>query len=130
MLETAIAESALAAGVPVYTGEVKIDEFRKLLARWQPDAIASCVFRQVIDAWIIDWLLMEFTTFILPSLRIVTDLDSRLMLTWPHAEPQVAVWTIHEMGGIRGRRTGDSLVAICECCGFDWPAAGQSSSHL
>jgi folate-dependent phosphoribosylglycinamide formyltransferase PurN len=53
-LETAIAESALTAGIPVYTGEVKIEEFRKLLDTWQPDAIVSCVFGQVIDRWIID----------------------------------------------------------------------------
>jgi folate-dependent phosphoribosylglycinamide formyltransferase PurN len=51
--ETAIADEALAAGAPVYTGEVKTEAFRRHLARWQPDAILSCVFGQVIDEAII-----------------------------------------------------------------------------
>src|SRR5262245_15548225 len=53
-IETAVVESALREGVPAYTGEIKIDAFRELLASWRPDAIISCVFGQVIDAWIID----------------------------------------------------------------------------
>src|SRR5215217_7338304 len=48
-------ETALKEGVPAYTGEIKIDVFRDLLASWQPpDAIISCVFGQVIDTWIIN----------------------------------------------------------------------------
>ena len=53
-IETAVVESALAAGVPAYTGEIKIDGFHDLLDSWRPDAIVSCVFGQVIDGWIID----------------------------------------------------------------------------
>jgi folate-dependent phosphoribosylglycinamide formyltransferase PurN len=53
-IETAIVESALREGVPAYTGEIKIDGFRAMLDSWQPDAIISCVFGQVIDAWIIN----------------------------------------------------------------------------
>jgi hypothetical protein len=53
-IETAIVESALREGVPAYTGEIKIDGFRALLDSWQPDAIISCVFGQVIDGWIIN----------------------------------------------------------------------------
>jgi hypothetical protein len=52
--ETAVVEAALDAGVPAYTGEVKIDGFRDLLTAWRPDAIISCVFGQVIDRWIMD----------------------------------------------------------------------------
>src|SRR5262249_27342331 len=51
-IETAVVESALREGVPAYTGEIKIDAFRELLASWRPDAIISCVFGQVIEAWI------------------------------------------------------------------------------
>jgi hypothetical protein len=51
--ETGIVELALRDGVPVYTGEIKTDGFRRLLDSWQPDVIISCVFGQVIDAWII-----------------------------------------------------------------------------
>lgn len=53
-IETAIVESALTEGVPVYTGEIKTDGFRDLLGSWRPDAIISCVFGQVIDTWIIN----------------------------------------------------------------------------
>ena len=53
-IETAIVESALAAGAPVFTGEIKTAGFHALLDAWQPDAIVSCVFGQVIDAPIIE----------------------------------------------------------------------------
>jgi hypothetical protein len=53
-IETAIVTSALSAGIPVYTGEVKIDGFRRLLTGWRPDAIISCVFGQVLDTFIIE----------------------------------------------------------------------------
>jgi folate-dependent phosphoribosylglycinamide formyltransferase PurN len=53
-METAVADSALSAGAQVYTGEVKTVGFRALLDEWKPDAIASCVFGQVIDAAIIN----------------------------------------------------------------------------
>ncbi|MBL9172445.1 MAG: hypothetical protein JNL10_02820 [Verrucomicrobiales bacterium] len=52
-LETAIADAALAAGMDVFTGEVKVDAFREMLGTWRPDAILSCGFGQVIDAPII-----------------------------------------------------------------------------
>src|SRR5262249_2136990 len=55
-IETAVIESALSVGVPAYTGEIKVDGFRELLTSWRPDAVISCVFGQVIDAWIIDRL--------------------------------------------------------------------------
>lgn len=53
-IETAVVEAALTVGVPVHTGEVKIDGFRSLLESWKPDAIVSCVFGQVIDRPIIE----------------------------------------------------------------------------
>lgn len=53
-METAIAESALGAGAPVFTGEIKTDGFRQILREeWRPDVILSCVFGQVIGPRII-----------------------------------------------------------------------------
>jgi hypothetical protein len=52
--ETTIIESALSYGLPVYTGEIKIDSFRQLLREWNPDAILVCVFGQLIDSSIIN----------------------------------------------------------------------------
>src|SRR5215475_9732585 len=54
MIETAIVASALAAGMPAFTGEIKTEGFRRLLDAWRPDVILSCVFGQVIDRWIIE----------------------------------------------------------------------------
>lgn len=42
-------ETALQAGVPVYTGEMKIDWFHELLAEWRPDVILVCGCGQVLD---------------------------------------------------------------------------------
>jgi hypothetical protein len=53
-IETAVAEAALAVGVPVFTGEIKTGGFRTLLDDWQPDTVISCVFGQVIDTAIIE----------------------------------------------------------------------------
>ena len=52
--ETSVIESGLSHGVPVYTGEVKVESFRKLLGQWNPDAILVCVFGQIIDAPMIE----------------------------------------------------------------------------
>jgi len=54
-LETAIIESGLTGGMPVYTGKVKSDYFHKLLASWKPDVILVCVFGQIIDDYIINF---------------------------------------------------------------------------
>lgn len=54
-LETAMIESGLTAGVPVYTGAVKTDYFRNLLSQWNPDVILVCVFGQIIDVPIINY---------------------------------------------------------------------------
>jgi hypothetical protein len=52
--ETTIIESALSFGIPVYTGEIKIDSFHQLLKQWDPDVIISCVFGQIIDRFIMN----------------------------------------------------------------------------
>jgi len=54
-LETAMIESGLKYGVPVYTGAVKTEYFRNLLKTWNPDVILVCVFGQIIDAPIINY---------------------------------------------------------------------------
>ncbi|MCB4822955.1 formyltransferase family protein [Roseicella aerolata] len=49
-----LVRTALEAGIPVYTGEVKTPGFRRVLAAWQPDAIITCGFGQVLDRAILD----------------------------------------------------------------------------
>jgi len=46
--------TALEAGVPVHTGEIKTPGFRRLLAEWRPDAIITCGFGQVLDRAILE----------------------------------------------------------------------------
>jgi folate-dependent phosphoribosylglycinamide formyltransferase PurN len=49
-IETATIETALQAGVPVYTGEMKIAWFYDQLARWRPEVIVVCGCGQIFDS--------------------------------------------------------------------------------
>ena len=48
-VKLALLQRALAAGTPVYTGEVKTPGFRQVFAEWAPDAVITCGFGQVLD---------------------------------------------------------------------------------
>ncbi len=50
----ALLGTALDAGLPVHTGEIKTPGFRRLLADWRPDAIITCGFGQILDRAILD----------------------------------------------------------------------------
>lgn len=52
--EWAMLHRALSRGMGCYTGEVKCEAFRELLARWRPEAIVTAGFGQVIDRPIIE----------------------------------------------------------------------------
>jgi folate-dependent phosphoribosylglycinamide formyltransferase PurN len=52
--EIATVETALQAGLPVWTGEMKIDAFRQRLAVWNPDVIIICGCGQIFDAPLIE----------------------------------------------------------------------------
>jgi hypothetical protein len=52
--EVRTVEAALQAGVPVYTGEIKVEGFRRQLAGWRPDAIIVCGCGQIFDRPIIE----------------------------------------------------------------------------
>lgn len=47
--EWGLLNRALQVGLPCYTGEVKCDAFREMLADWNPDAIIMAAFGQAID---------------------------------------------------------------------------------
>jgi len=51
--EWALLHRALPLGIPCYTGEVKCDAFRALLAQWDPEVIVVAAFGQLIDTPII-----------------------------------------------------------------------------
>ena len=53
--ELGIIESALTFGIPCYTGDVKSEFFRNLLAELNPDLIITSGFGQIIDQPIIDY---------------------------------------------------------------------------
>jgi folate-dependent phosphoribosylglycinamide formyltransferase PurN len=53
--EWVILRRALRAGIPCYTGEVKSEAFRRLLAEWAPELIVVAAFGQLIDESIISF---------------------------------------------------------------------------
>jgi hypothetical protein len=53
-LEAEVIETALRAGLPVYTGELKLAWFYRQLAAWRPDAIIVCACGQIFDARILE----------------------------------------------------------------------------
>jgi folate-dependent phosphoribosylglycinamide formyltransferase PurN len=53
-IEVATIEMALRSGVPVYTGEFKIDWFYRQLATWRPDVIIVCACGQIFNAGILE----------------------------------------------------------------------------
>lgn len=52
--ETFTIESGLSHGIPVYTGEIKIESFSRTMEQWNPDVILVCVFGQIINSFIIN----------------------------------------------------------------------------
>ena len=53
-VKLALVRTAVDAGVPVYTGEIKTPGFRRLLAEWRPHAIITCGFGQLLDRAILE----------------------------------------------------------------------------
>jgi folate-dependent phosphoribosylglycinamide formyltransferase PurN len=53
-IEAATIETALRSGVPVYTGEIKIEWFYRQLASWRPDVFIVCGCGQIFDARILE----------------------------------------------------------------------------
>jgi hypothetical protein len=53
-IEAATIETALQSGLPVYTGEFKIEWFYRQLVTWRPDAIIVCVCGQILDTRILE----------------------------------------------------------------------------
>ncbi|NPV61364.1 MAG: hypothetical protein HPY61_01825 [Methanotrichaceae archaeon] len=54
-LEKVMVEAALSSGIPCFTGQVKTESFRELLAQWDPQAVLVCVFGQILDRPVIDY---------------------------------------------------------------------------
>jgi folate-dependent phosphoribosylglycinamide formyltransferase PurN len=53
-IEVATIETALRSGLPVHTGEFKIEWFYRQLASWRPDAIIVCGCGQILDTRILE----------------------------------------------------------------------------
>ena len=96
-IETASVEAALMSGVPVYTGEVKIDWFRAQADKWRPDAIIVCAFGQVIDRNLID--LPPYGIYNCHPSDLAHDLGAGLAPYENLYERDAAttVWTVHHV---------------------------------
>jgi folate-dependent phosphoribosylglycinamide formyltransferase PurN len=53
-MEVATIETALQSGVPVYTGELKIEWFHRQFARWDPEVVVVCGCGQIFDDRILE----------------------------------------------------------------------------
>ncbi|MES0881733.1 formyltransferase family protein [Roseibium sp. SCP14] len=53
-IEFATIKSALDAGIPVYTGDIKTDWFRETFSELKPDAVICCGYGQLIDGPILE----------------------------------------------------------------------------
>ena len=51
-LRDLVITTCIESGLPCYTGAVKTDYFRQLLAAWNPDLIIMCCFGQKVDSFI------------------------------------------------------------------------------
>ncbi|CTQ54898.1 Methionyl-tRNA formyltransferase [Roseibium album] len=49
LIEQETVKTALEAGIPAYTGDIKRDWFRNALSELQPDAVLCCGFGQLVD---------------------------------------------------------------------------------
>ena len=95
--ETTIIESALSHGTPVYTGEVKIESFRNLLKKWNPDAIMVCVFGQLIDHFIISFPAYGIYNFHPSDLSHGYGAGTSPYSDLAERHAETTVWTVHHV---------------------------------
>jgi hypothetical protein len=95
--ETTIIESALSHGTPVYTGEIKIGSFRRLLEQWNPDVIMVCVFGQLIDASIFNFPVYGIYNFHPSDLLQGYGAGTNPYVDLATRKAETTVWTVHHI---------------------------------
>ena len=95
--ETSMIEAGLSHGIPVYTGEIKIESFRKLLEQWNPDAIIVCVFGQLIDSFIINYPSYGIYNFHPSDLARHHGAGPRPYEDLKERNASTTVWTVHHV---------------------------------
>ncbi len=96
-LETAMMESALRGGIPVYSGAVKTNYFRTLLQKWNPDAILVCVFGQIIDSPIIDFPAYGIYNFHPADLKSGFGAGPQPFMDLINRDAKTSKFTIHQL---------------------------------
>jgi len=95
--ESVLVESAICAGVEVYTGEIKSGSFREILSRWRPDVIISCIFGQLVDAHIINAPLEGVYNFHPSDLLSGMGAGTSPWEDMERVRTSRTVWSVHQM---------------------------------
>jgi hypothetical protein len=95
--ETVIIDSSLIHGTPVYTGEIKIESFRQLLKKWNPEAIMVCVFGQIIDSFIIHYPPFGIYNFHPSDLARGYGAGTSPYSDLAERKAGTTVWTVHQV---------------------------------
>lgn len=95
--ETFIVESALSSGVPVYTGEIKVESFHDILKKWNPDAILVCVFGQVIDSLMINLPAYGIYNFHPSDLNLNLGAGPAPYEDLARRKAETTVWSVHHV---------------------------------
>jgi hypothetical protein len=95
--ETCTIESGLSHGIPVYTGEIKVDSFRRQLQQWNPDAIIVCVFGQIIDPFILNYPAYGIYNFHPSDLARNHGAGPAPYQDLAERNAETTVWTVHHV---------------------------------
>ena len=96
-LETQTVEAALSHGVPVYTGEVKVDWFHRFAQALRPDAIIVCGFGQLLDRTLIDLPRCGIYNFHPSDLEHGQGAGALIYDDLVSDDARSTVWTVHHL---------------------------------
>jgi len=95
--ESFIIESGLCHGIPVYTGEVKVDSFHKIIQKWNPDVILVCVFGQVIDSFTLNFPSYGVYNFHPSDLSLQQGAGPAPYEDLANRHAKTTVWSVHQV---------------------------------
>ncbi|MCX6258158.1 MAG: formyltransferase family protein [Bacteroidia bacterium] len=95
--ETFIIESGLSHGIPVYTGEVKVNSFHDILKKWNPDVILVCVFGQIIDSFTLKFPGYGIYNFHPSDLSLHQGIGPAPYEDLAIRKAKTAVWSVHQV---------------------------------
>jgi len=95
--ETFIIESALCHGMQVYTGDIKVASFYRMIRRWNPDVILVCVFGQIINSFTINFPPYGIYNFHPSDLTMGQGAGPSPYDDLAVRNAETAVWSVHQV---------------------------------